>query len=204
MYAIRFFIIFLCILVHDVRKGVLIYAPFKLFFLSGIKLLGPYSFDAAISILAVSIYFIKYYGHLKIKKMPWTQAIITGIVFSIINGLFPELTGGVLWSSFTVFMYAVIYFDSINTKDNLKIAVYSIILFTIIMCVNGVIEYVMGTNFLREIQQSIATENTYFSENAVERFGITHRVCSCIPHSIGYGTVCACFLFFNYLYYILH
>ena len=160
-----FFIIFLCILVHDVRKGVLIYAPFKLFFLSGIKLLGSFSFDAVISIVAVSIYIIKYHEHLKIKKIPWTQAIIAGIVFSIINGLFPELTGGVICSSFTV------------------------------MCVNGVIEYVIGTNFLREIQQSIATEGTYFSENTIERFGITHRVCSCIPHSIGYGTVCACFLF---------
>lgn len=190
-----FFIFFLVILLHDIRKGVLIYAPFKLFFLSGIKLFNPFSFDAVISIVAVFLYFTKYYNHLKIKKIPWKHAILAGIVFSIVNGFFPDLSGGVLWSIFTVYLYAVIYFDSISSKDNLKIAVYSIILFALVMCVNGGIEYVNGINYLREIQQSIATENTYFSENALERFGITHRVCSCIPHSIGYGTVCACFLF---------
>lgn len=190
-----FFIIFLVILLHDIKKGVLIYAPFKLFFLSGIKLFNPFSFDAVISIVAVFLYFTKYYNHLKIKKIPWKHAILAGIVFSIVNGVFPELSSGLMWSIFTIFMYAVIYFDSIDSKDNLKVAVYSIILFALIMCINGVIEYIMGINYLREIQQSIATEGTYFSENSLERFGITHRVCSCIPHAIGYGTVCACFLF---------
>jgi len=189
------FIIFFSILTYDLRKGILLYAPFKLFFLSGIKLFESFSFDVVISILAVSMYFIKNYEHLRKTKTPWIYAILIVIIISIINGIFPEKNGYVLWSIFTVYMYAVIYFDSMNSKDNLKIAVYSIILFALIMCINGVIEYVMGINFLREIQQSMATEGTYFSENSLERFGITHRVCSCIPHAIGYGTVCVCFLY---------
>lgn len=196
------FIIFFALLAYDIRKGILIYAPFKLFFLPSIKLFGPFPFDVICSIVAVILYYARYHGHLKRRKIPWEYAIITGVVFAIVNGCVPEFNGGVLWSVFTLFLYAVIYFDSINSKNNLNFAIYSIIAFGLIMCVNGLIEYLTGTNFLREFQISTSVKGAYFSENDIERFGISHRVCSCMPHAICFGVVCVYFFFF--IFYVIY
>lgn len=197
-----FFIIFLSLLAFDLRKGIIIYAPFKLFFLLGIKIIGSVSFDACFSIIAVFSYIATYHAHLRNCKIPWRRGLLIGIVLSVVNGVLPELNGPVIWRVFTIFLYTVIFYDSINSRSNFKLAIYCIILFVLLICINGVIEYQVGVNYLREIQQSISEKNTYFSDNAIERFGITHRVCSCIPHAIGFGTVCAClFLLFFYIIY---
>lgn len=127
-----FLLFFICLLLYDLRKGILIYAPFKLFFLTTIKF-EFITFDVLVSIVAFFVYIFKY-QHILVKRgNPWIYALITGIIFSIIAGFIPKWNGGNFWMIFTVYLYAVIFLIALIQKSILN-SHYLVLCFAIIMC----------------------------------------------------------------------
>lgn len=193
MQFFLFFILFV-ILIIDYKKAIIIYAPLKLFFLGGIKLFLNLPFDAIFSTIAVLMFFAKN-KNLHYKEYPIGSILPLLLCTSLLGAIFPSFhISNFLNDFFGVYLYALVFYISIKEERYFRVALRWCALFSIVICINGIIEYLTDVNYLRTIQQSMATDGTYFSENALERFGITHRVCSCIPHSIGFGVVCASFM----------
>lgn len=193
------FCLFVSILLYDVRKGIIIYAPFKLFFIPGYILTGKIQFDVAFSIVAFIAYFVAY-GIDKRMKVPWLIGLFVGMIAFVCNSLYPSFHPLIALSdTFSVYLYAIIYFASIQTKKHVELAIKSIVILFILLIGNGIIEYLLRINILGDFQKLYLGEGVYISKLDVMRLGI-HRTKSFIPHSIGFGVVCAC-LFVLFLIY---
>ncbi len=193
------FCLFVSILFYDVRKGIIIYAPFKLFFIPGYILIGKTEFDVAFSIIAFVAY-LGVYGLDKRMKVPWLIGLLVGMIAYICNSLYPLFHPLIaLHETFSVYLYAIIYFASIQTKIHVELAIKSVVLLCILLIGNGIIEYLSGMNILGDFQKIYLGKGVFISKKDIVRLGI-HTTRSFIPHAIGFGVVCACLFFFFLIY----
>lgn len=193
------FLLFFIILLYDVKKGIIIYAPFKLFFIRGYILYGNIGFDLIVSIVAFILYLCTY-GINRKMKVPWLIGLLVGLIAYIANSLYPLFHPMIaLIDTFCVYLYSIIYFASIQTKEDRQLAVRSIIIVFILLVGNGLIEFLTQNNILGDFQRSYIKEGVFISEKKEVRFGV-FRTRSFVPHAIGFGVECTCFFIFFLLY----
>lgn len=187
------------LLLIDFKKGVLIFAPLKLFFNSNVHLLTSPSigFDLAVCSVILLIYIVRYYQKWKYIKFPLSFVFIAYCLIYSFTCLYPSFVpSSIPRIVISVFVYSYIYFKCIQTRADLKFAILSYVGFAIIMCGNGLLQWLFNINPLDDYIQSIADQDSaIFSENDLSRFLNGKRVRSFIPHSISYGVACVSILF---------
>ena len=194
-----FLLVFLCFLLKDFRKGVVIYAPFKFFFYEGFKL-GPTSFDIALSTVVCAIFFINK-RKLIIENFPWKKSfwilLISGVIFSF----YPSFSiGEFLRQVFCIYGYGFVFFHSLSDKSITNTFLKSCTLFAILLAGNGFFQLVTDQNLLGNFHDSFY--NAEFTDNSLVRFGNFSRIRSFCSHSISYGVECVVFLItFLYMYF---
>lgn len=196
-----FFAILTLILLVDFKKGVLLYAPMKLFFNINVRF-GSFTFDLAMSTLVLFLFLIK---HKKLKNSVFPMAKYFW-VYSFgycLTCLFPDIVPNMIPRILVIVLaFSYVYFYCLQTKDDVKFAVWSYAIFAIIMCINGLLEPMMHINPLDEFMQSISdADNSLFIDNEWVRMGQV-RYRSFIPHAISYGVAC-CVIFYSLIWHYL-
>lgn len=195
-------VIFLCfiaialLLLIDFKKGVLMYAPLKLFFNMNVRF-GPFTFDLAMSLLILVLFLIKR-KQLICERFPLAKYFTIYAIGYIITCLFPTLCINFIPRIvIMVLAFSVIYYYCLQNKKDLQFAILCYSLFAIIMCGNGLLEPLMGKNPLDGFLQSVSVadeEQSMFLDNELIRGGQV-RYRSFIPHSISYGVACCIILY---------
>lgn len=194
-----FLLIFLYFLLKDFRKGVVIYAPFKLFFYEGFKL-GPTSFDIVLSIIVCVIFIVKK-RKIITEKFPWKKSFLILLLSGIVFSFYPSsYIGEFLRQVFCIYGYGFVFFCSLSDENIISAFLKSSTLFAILLAGNGFFQLVTDQNLLGNFHDSFY--NAEIKDNSLIRFGNFSRIRSFCSHSISYGVECAVFLMvFLYVYF---
>ena len=204
--AYLFAAILVVLLLFRFKDTVLLYAPLKLFFNFNVRL-GPVTFDFIITAIIVFLFFLKRRDFTSIRKtFPFKRTfVIYGLIYTV-TCLIPDFSpNAILQVVFFVLLYSYIYYCCIDHERRLRFAVMSYAVFAIIMCVNGLLQPLMGINPLDNLLQSMSDlkdSRTLFLDNEILRMGRA-RYRSFIPHAISYGVACVA-IFYTLLFAFLH
>lgn len=188
------FVLIVVILLYDLKKGVLLYAPWKLFFNLNVRV-GPATFDLWTTIVILLIFLFRI-NEFDLKKFPlWKAFLIYGIGYSA-GCIYPEFAPNfVPRIVISVLAFSVVYFFSLSSIKNIKWALLSFAIFAVVMCVNGLLAPLMNINPLDDFLQSVSdNDNSMFLDNTLIRMNQV-RYRSFIPHPISYGVACAVILY---------
>ncbi len=203
--AYLFAAILVVLLLFRFKDTVLLYAPLKLFFNFNVRL-GPVTFDFVITAIIVFLFFLKRRDFTSIRKtFPFKRTfVIYGLIYTV-TCLIPDFSpNAILQVVFFVLLYSYIYYCCIDNERRLRFAVMSYAVFAIIMCVNGLLQPLMGINPLDNLLQSMSDlkdSRTLFLDNEILRMGRA-RYRSFIPHAISYGVACVA-IFYTLLFAFL-
>lgn len=194
-FVYTLFVLIVLILLWDFKKGVLLYAPFKLFFNINVRL-GIITFDFAVSAIVLILFIINIQNK-KINKFPLkTGFMLYGFLYCL-TCFYPDFVPNYIPRVvLVVLLYGYVYYYSLSSINHVKFALMCYALFGIIMCLNGLLQPIFGINPLDDFIQSLSdTEQQHiFIDNKLERMGqIRYR--SFIPHAISYGVSCVVILF---------
>lgn len=165
------------------------------FFNINVRLSNSITFDLAVNILILILFFIKRNKIIN-EKFPFSKAFwIYGIGY-VLTCLFPvPVLNFIPRIVLSVILFSYIYYYCLDSYKNIKIAIYSYAIFSIILCGNGLLQPLLGINPLDDYIQSVSFEDlSIFSTNDLVRMG-QERYRSFIPHSISYGVAC-CVIFY--------
>lgn len=188
-------IIIAILLIWDFKKGVLIYAPLKLFFNMNVRLSSSITFDLAVNILILLLFVINRKKIIN-EKFPFGKAfLIYGLGYTL-TCLFPTpIFNYIPRIVISILLFSYIYYYCLDGYKNIKIAILSYVVFSFILCGNGLLQPLLGINPLDDYIQSISFEDiSAFSTNDLVRMG-QERYRSFIPHSISYGVACCVILY---------
>lgn len=187
------FVLILVILFFDFKKGVLLYAPLKLFFNINVRL-GIVTFDLVMSIL-IFVLFILNRNKLHHFKFPLSKYFIIYAIGYIITCLYPDYSLNFIPRIvIMVLLFSYIYYYCLGNLNDIKFAILTYSIFAIIMCINGLLEPLLNINPLDTFLQSVSDDNNIFIDNTLVRMGqIRYR--SFIPHAISYGVACCIILY---------
>lgn len=189
-----FFFIILAILLVDFKKGVLMYAPMKLFFNINVRF-GTFTFDFLVSLI-IFLLFFKDWKKYKKTDFPLKKAfLIYGIVY-IITCIIPNFVPNYIPRIILmVLLFSYVYYYCLDSLNNIKFAIVCYAIFAIVMCGNGLLTPAFGINPLDDFLQSVSDEdNSLFMDNELVRMGQV-RYRSFIPHAISYGVACCAILY---------
>lgn len=188
-------IIITILLIWDFKKGVLIYAPMKLFFNMNVRLSSLITFDLAVNILILILFIIKRKKLIN-ERFPFGKAFLIYGVGYTLTCLFPTpVFNFIPRIVISVLLFSYVYYYCLDGYKNIKVAIYSYAIFSIILCGNGLLQPLLGINPLDDYIQSVSFEDlSIFSTNDLVRMG-QERYRSFIPHSISYGVAC-CVIFY--------
>ena len=202
MIAIFFILCFF--LIKDFKKTFIIYTPFKFLFTSGIVLYGGISFDNAISLVIVFLFFLhgkKFLKHIDNKpQWPLMFSFILLIISESISALLDDYN--VISIPLKIcrnYAFAFILYYIIQTKDDFKLLIKSLMVYICLLMINCFAE-LCGHNFIGEILQSNMMKTAFFVDT-IDYGTRGLRLHSFLPHAICFGNVCAIFiavLFFLY------
>lgn len=190
---ILFVFIFILLLI-DFKKGVLLYAPLKLFFNINVRF-GITTFDFAMSTL-IFILFILNRKKLYHDKFPLSKYFIIYAIGYTITCIYPDYSLNFIPRIvIMVLLFSYVYYYCLKTVDDVKFAIMSYSVFAIVMCFNGLLEPLFNINPLDSFLQSVSnTSNSIFIDNTLVRMGQV-RYRSFIPHAISYGVACCIILY---------
>lgn len=196
LFAILAFILFI-----DFKKGVLIYAPTKLFFNMNVRF-GAFTFDLAFSALVLLLFLIKR-KKLQDSQFPMSKYFLWYSVGYSLTCLYPDFEPSMIPRILVIVLaFSYVYFYCLQTKNDIKFAILSYAVFAVVMCINGLLESIMHINPLDEFSQSISdVDNSLFLDNEWVRMGQV-RYRSFIPHAISYGVAC-CVIFYALIWHYL-
>lgn len=201
-----FFILILILSLKDLKKTILVYAPFKLFFNSNVLLIPSprLSFDAAVCLMFFILWLIKEKNK-KNNRFPLKYCFVFyGLTYSF-SCFYPEYAFSMLPDVICgILLYCYMFFNSLSSNIDIKFVIRSYILFTFILCGNGLLQYILHENPLDDLIKSWAINgNGFFSDNDLSRMGLQGRVRSFIPHAITYGVAClSIFIMYMYFFFI--
>lgn len=201
-----FFLIFVTFILYDFKKGVIFYAPFKLFFYGGFDLISTaFSFDICLSFFVCFFYFIKYRNRFKAEDFPWKISYVFMTIIGIIYACNPVLKVGVLISeTLCIYGYAYVLYCVLRNESDISFLLKSTALLALLLCVNGAIQFFTELNPLGDFHSSFYSDKTLFIDNNLLRFGDHIRVRSFLPHAISYGVECLIIMslfFTSFLYF---
>lgn len=193
------FAIILIVLLCDFKKGVLLYAPMKLFFNLNVRF-GALTFDLAMTAIIILLFLLK---RKKLQDCPFSMSkyFILYSIGYIITCLYPDYSPNFIPRIVvTVLGFSWVYFYCLQNKKDIRFAIFSYAVFAIIMCGNGLLQPMMNINPLDDYLQSISDQNnSMFLDNGWLRQGRV-RYRSFIPHAISYG-VASCIIFYLLLWH---
>ena len=197
------FIILIMGLFTNFKKTVLVYAPFKLFFIKSVVLISDISFDGIISLVVLLIYFFKS-SNMKKSKEPFplyfSFFLLATSIYTFCN--IPDLhIKSFIFQLTPTLGFLFVLFKIISGVRDLKIVISSLTVFVLAMLVNAFVEFLAGVNFLGELVQSFSIKNAFFATGENLREGM-HRTQSFFPHSIVFGSICSILLYFYCFLYI--
>lgn len=193
--AFAFLVILLCC---DFKKGVLLYAPMKLFFNLNVRF-GSFTFDLALSAIII-LFFIFKRKKLQDGPFPMQKYFLIYAIGYSATCLYPDFSPNYIPRILiSVLGFSWVYFYCLQNKKDIQFAIISYALFAIIMCGNGLLQPLMNINPLDDYLQSISDkDNNMFLDNGWLRQGRA-RYRSFIPHAISYGVAC-CVIFYLLLW----
>ena len=195
------FTLFVLLALFDLKKAVLLYAPWKLFFNFNVRF-GSFTFDFAISLVFIIIFLFKR-KTLCNKNFPFYKSfVVYGILYSL-TCLIPHVVISFIPRIIVMVLgFSYIYYFCLKSVKDVKFAVISYALFAIILCANGLLAPLFGINPLDDYLQSISFEDeSIFIDNEWLRMGNV-RYRSFIPHAISYGVACIIILYLLVWYYL--
>ncbi|MHA8106360.1 O-antigen ligase family protein [Aquirufa sp. 5-AUSEE-100C1] len=162
------------------------------------------SFDLAVCFVIILLYLVNYKQRWEKEYFPLEKTFWLYSSLYILNCFLPVIVvGNIPRVIISIILFSYVYFLCIQDKRDLKFAIKSYLVFSLILCGNGLIELFFSVNPLDEYIQSIAIKNVaFFSENDLSRFIEGKRIRSFIPHAISYGVVCVAFIYMI-LYFLL-
>lgn len=195
---ILFFIVIALLLLFDLKKGVLLYAPLKLFFNINVRF-GIFTFDLAISLL-ILLLFIFQRKKMHKGEFPLIKYFAIYSIGYILTCLYPDFAPNAIPRILImVLAFSYVYYYCLQDMKDIRFAILSYSVFAIVMCFNGLLQPLMGINPLDDFLQSISDEdNSLFMDNSWVRMGQV-RYRSFIPHAISYGVAC-CIIFYLVLW----
>ena len=194
MLIYLFFFMILAVLLFDFKKGVLMYAPMKLFFNINVRF-GAFTFDFLVSLI-IFLLFVKDWNKYKKTAFPLKKAfLIYGIGYAI-TCIIPDFAPNYIPRIILiVLLFSYVYYFCLDSITNIKFAIACYSLFAIVMCGNGLLTPLYGINPLDDFLQSVSDEdNSLFMDNEFVRMGQV-RYRSFIPHAISYGVACCVILY---------
>ena len=195
------FAIILLILILDFKKGVILYAPLKLFFNINVRF-GSFTFDFLMSLIILLLFIIDRKSYSE-PKFPLKTAFVIYAIGYTATCLYPEFAPNFIPRIvLMVLAYSYIYYFCLDKFENIKFAITCYAVFAIVMCGNGLLTPLFGINPLDDYLQSISDKNnSMFIENYWVRMGQV-RYRSFIPHAISYGVAC-CVIFYLLIWSLL-
>lgn len=189
-----FFALLAVLLLVDFKKGVLLYAPMKLFFNINVRL-GSVTFDLAISTIIILLFLFKRKS-LQTERFPLTWSFILYGLGYAITCLYPDYVPNFIPRIIVVVLgFSFVYFYCIQNIKDVRFALVAYAIFAVIMCGNGLLQPLMHINPLDDFSQSLSdVDNSLFLDNDWVRNGQV-RYRSFIPHAISYGVSC-CVIFY--------
>lgn len=196
-----FFIIIILLLLYDFKKGVLIYAPLKLFFNMNVRF-GAFTFDLAVSLIILLLFLFQ---KKKLQKGEFSlrKYFILYSLGYMITCLYPDFSpNSIPRIVIMVLAFSYVYYYCLQNMRDIRFAILCYSIFAIVMCFNGLLQPLMGINPLDDFLQSISDEElSFFLDNGWVRMGQV-RYRSFIPHAISYGVAC-CMIFYLVLWSFL-
>lgn len=194
MLIYLFFFVILAVLLFDFKKGVLMYAPMKLFFNINVRF-GAFTFDFLVSLI-IFLLFVKDWNKYRKTAFPLKKAfLIYGIGYTI-TCCVPEFAPNYIPRIvLMVLLFSYVYYFCMDSIANIKFAIVCYAIFSVVMCGNGLLTPLLGINPLDDFLQSVSDEdNSLFMDNEFVRMGQV-RYRSFIPHAISYGVACCVILY---------
>lgn len=119
-----FFAILTLILLVDFKKGVLLYAPMKLFFNINVRF-GSFTFDLAMSTLVLLLFLIKH-KKLQNNTFPLAKYFWVYSIGYCLTCLYPDFVPNMIPRILVIVLaFSYVYFYCLQTKDDIKFAVFS-------------------------------------------------------------------------------
>lgn len=189
------FLILSFFFIKDFKKTFLIYAPFKFLFTSGVLLYGSISFDNAISLLAVALFLINRKKYITQNLKP-SWPLLFSFVLLVISESISALLDSYNFISIPLkicrnYGFALILYYIIQTKDDFRLLVKSLMLFVCLLVFNCFLEG-LGHNIIGDIMQDNMMDKAFFVDT-IDYGSRGFRLHSFLPHSICFGDVCAIF-----------
>ena len=206
MLLYLFFILILMSSIKNLKKTILVYAPFKLFFNSNVLFISSprFSFDAAVCLMFFLLWLIKGKNTNK-DVFPLKYGFIFYGIAYVISCCYPEYAFSLIPDViFGILLYCYMFFYSLSSNKDIKFVINTYMLFSFILCGNGLLQYFLHVNPLDDLIKSWAYSGTgYFSDNDLIRMGLQGRVRSFIPHAITYGVAClSIFMMYVYFFFV--
>lgn len=202
---IAVFFILCLLLIKDFKRTIIIYAPFKFLFTSGVLLYGSISFDNAISLFVFSFFVLqrKRYIGLRFHKPKWplTLSFIILIISETISAILDNYNYISIPLKFCRnYGFALILYYIIQSKKDFDILIKSASIYVFLLIGNCMFE-LLGFNIIGNFLEANMMEKAFFVDT-IDYGSRGLRFHSFLPHSICFGDVCAIFIaVFSFLYY---
>lgn len=197
------FLVFVFIFsIKGFKKGIIYYAPFKFLFSYGIPShIGTLGLDSVFTLALFFIWYLFYRNKYSINGFPLKKSVIILIIAAFIYSTNPVFSIQVLLNEISPYLYLIMFFSAINTKEDIKAFIKILCIYIICLNVNGLFE-LLGNNIIGNALTSVISKDTYWANDVVQR-GIFVRLHSFVPHSIGFGVENVVFFsfFFAMFYY---
>lgn len=195
------FLFFVFIFIKDFKKGIIYYAPFKFLFSYGIpSRIGTLGLDSVFTLVLFLIWYAFYRNKYSVKGFPLKKSVIILIIASLIYSTNPVFSVKVLLNELSPYLYLIMFFSVINTKDDIKDFIKILCVYIVCLNVNGIFE-LLGNNVVGNVLTSVISKDTYWADDVVQR-GIFVRIHSFVPHSIGFGV--ENILFFSFFFVLFY
>lgn len=200
MIVYLFFLIFILVFIKDLRKGIIIYAPFKFVFSYGIpSYVGNLKLDTLFTFLLFCVWLCKYSSSL--KEFPLKNSFTVVIIGALIYAFNPVFAITVLLDKICPYIYLLMFYWAIKDVKDLKLFIKTIVAYIFVLNINALFEWA-GNNVIGNILHSAMVDNsTYWADDVVSR-GIYVRLHSFVPHSIGFGVENMIFFTFFLMIYL--
>lgn len=175
------------------KKTVLYFAPFKIMVLDSL-FLGSFMFQDVISLVIAFFYYVnnrRFPNTYSWRRFPFLiPFLLMWISISLTHNYSSFHPQAIIMNFFRTFFFSFILYVVIEKYEDVKLVLKSTFAFAVLIIANAGVEVATGQsiNPIGDFLQSYSIEDSFFATEIYDR-GM--RIRSFMPHSIGFGNVCA-------------
>lgn len=185
------FALWIVFILWDFKKAVLCYAPFKILFYYDVRLTAALPFDMAIMLVIAVLFFVKGRKY-RTLPFPFKKGYLVYAGVFAFGCIVPVWAIGKIPACLvSILLYSYIYYQSLRSMKDVKLAMLSYLFFSIFLIGNGIYEFVFHScpvdDWIKAMPY-IDKEHAWETNFDLLRMGMP-RIRSFIPFSITYGVV---------------